>query len=503
MRLPVDRISKRVAGSVPVPLEDFEARLGRPGFRVWERLRALRDDRAVVEATVADLTAVPGFEPLPTRYVRKGLARLRDLGVVSQARGSSKGRGKRRRKVYGAVAETPEGRVVTVPGKVFRMLRLASMWGGKRRQPSIAAKLNGAEARGAVDRIARGAAYESTTPLETTPPQARGAVDGQEGPKKPPQISRGARGAVDDRGASGSADPDRPIPPTGESPRAGAPASNSNSDLQTVVRPVSFPTETKGAPARDAHGRSDSSEAAMGDTHDKLATTLGRFAAPRIHPRLLQGVPRYPGFDIVAPAITPEPPLLRADDTDKRRETFLAATWASAYEARFGRKDWTFRGRGKRSKIVKHRPVLLAAAAMFVEHEIAPAAWLGFSFDVWGAKQHDLKPPPIAWAYNADRIEKRRGWFRSEGASQYKGGLAMTTPGLRSLRKRYASMQSRLLSLRGDPPTDAQVLAVVEKYFPSGLYDVLVDKARDEALEQQERLRHRAAAGDWLSWQFS
>ena len=64
----------------------------------------------------------------------------------------------------------------------------------------------------------------------------------------------------------------------------------------------------------------------------------------------------------------------------------------------------------------------------------------------------------------------------------------------------YQYQQMRFALARSGAQTRQEVAVVVEKFVPDGLYDKLVDKAKDRSLDDQQRISAAAARGEWLGW---
>ena len=194
----------------------------------------------------------------------------------------------------------------------------------------------------------------------------------------------------------------------------------------------------------------------------------------------MERVPPYPGLEVVAPARVPPPPKLPSDATPEQLARACAVAYRGAVEARYRQVNYTFSRGVERSR---YFAVLVAGGRLLLEAEIAPAAWVAWSVDIWreyrGAK---VKPPAPDWVFSANRISERGGWFRSEGAS-YVGGQVRFGPSHRELIARWNGMVAALMR---KPEAPEEVAA---QHFPDGLYDVLVAKARREAAEEGARLR--------------
>jgi hypothetical protein len=205
----------------------------------------------------------------------------------------------------------------------------------------------------------------------------------------------------------------------------------------------------------------------------------------------LPGVPPLPGPDLLGQATIPHPPRLDAEDGDPARADHLADAYRRGVEAKFGGRCWAFRrGRIERSK---HYATLVSAAALFVEHDIAPAAWVAWSIATWKRYHTADRPPPIGWMFGAKRIAERRGWFSAE-AGDYSGGLVQKGPLARQLIADWFAMR-RAIDKAG---AWREPKALVAEFFPDDTWGERLAAARAETKKLAADLRRRAEAGEWF-----
>lgn len=460
---------------------DFERRVGRPACTVWNRLRAMRDERGRCTATVEEIAG----DALRTRYVRKGLARLRAVGLVDTQPGSGRVGG-RVRVIRGAAGIDVQGKCVFVPAATWRALREAQSWGGAR--STRRRKQEGPKAK-----------------------QARKVKEEtkQEGPKAEQEGSFAeiaeARGAV----CTGTETALAPLP-EGEGdeaapPEGGRTRAHAHPDPRSLCEgeAVSVSEETEGAPSGAPVGFSFGSRTRSGGWE-------------------YEGVPPMPTPDVLKPVTLPAPPLLRTDHSLGQQVEFVVATWEAAVSQRYN-EGKPYHGVSYRRGGVtggEHFDALASSCAAFIEHSVAPAAWIAWQFDQWekaGNKRAELvaahagkrkprkrrrrrtskpQPPPVALVFDPERITEMRGWFRREADNMPLGGRVIFTQSHRELLRRHAIMRNALTRL--DDPTPARVAAVVRKCFPADCYNELMERARVETKELQARLRRRAARGEWL-----
>lgn len=439
----------------------FAKYLGRSAFEVWDRLCKLRDNGNRCTSTVREIAG----DRLAERNVRKGLARLRELALVESEPGAS-GTGRRVRVVHGVEREPGS---VLVPPDVAAKLRDVRQWGGGR---SGSGRKSSAHKK-----------PSQTDEVERSPevPNQVGPLTIQEGPFSDSVFSRGAvKVCATEHSAT---------LPYGESERSG-------------------PYVVGASRARAGASDLDSDQRVRLQANERAAD-----AAPDFSLRggrspgswCFDGVPAMPTIANLKPVIVPAPPPLPLARSLGEQVEFVAATWEHAVAHRFsnGKACGTFRRRGGVLGS-DYFDLLADSTGLFVEQEIAPAAWLAFSFDVWESYSEKpkrrngktRKPPPLKWVFERSRFEERSGWFRNALGSMTLGGQVIFVQSYRELMRRHAAMRFALLKLSA--PTNAEVSLVVDCYFPNGLYSELVSKAETESAKLRERFALRAARGEWL-----
>jgi hypothetical protein len=210
-------------------------------------------------------------------------------------------------------------------------------------------------------------------------------------------------------------------------------------------------------------------------------------------------IPAYPGARVVPLIVVPSPAKLDTTEPPIRRAERVAKWWCSAVQRKLGRVVH-IPGTDESRDLIESRycPDLLAAARMFVKHDIAPAAWCGFSIDVWGSgtrSKRIARVPPLAWVFNPDRITERLDWFCAERV-RYMGGQVRMGPRQRELVRRYEVLQSALLAA---PQLDeALVRRLVSTHLPAGMYARLVAAAQFESAQTSFELAVKAREGEYL-----
>ena len=216
------------------------------------------------------------------------------------------------------------------------------------------------------------------------------------------------------------------------------------------------------------------------------------------------GVPRPPTLGWLPCATMPgPPPLASVCATPETRPAYLARTYASAVIAKCGRSRagraaakraiWWNPDRGVPKKL---EPTLAEAAALLVEHQITPAAWVEWSWLLWNADEKRRGTvPSLGYVFSAKRLASNKlvHWFRQEGPVL--GGELLDGPARKDMRARHEAMRTELRSLVA--PRDEEVKAIVDKHFPDGLYDVLAEQERQHAVETEADLRRKTRSGGW------
>jgi hypothetical protein len=461
---PADGLSRSVAGSAVVELAELRRRLGDAAFWVLVALWASRDpktgDTVVTRASLA--SGLDGkFAGLPSKEkgIRSRIDRLRTAGlVVSLGRVDFQGRRLQGHRVFGGYATgvLSSENLVFVPRKTETWLRSGTGWGGRREGAGRPMK----NSRGADLKIQEG-------PISHI----------QEGP-----ISHIQEGPISHIQEGPISIQEGPISDDSENSR-GADKYSLDLDLLSLSDLTSSDTrigERRALSIVPLVEREGPIGLAFGGT-----TTM----TPRVTmSSALVGVPPPP-WTVCDPVTLPEPPTLPKESTDEERAERLAQTYQAVCRARY---DVVWRYRRGAIARSKHFKMLRATGAYFVEKDIAPAAWVSWSFEVWRS-MGNTKPPPIGWVFGMKRVEERRGWFSSE-ASSHGGGQLVDVPARRELVARWYAL--RMAILREGAWLDPS--ALVARYFPGKTWDRMARRAKLDAEATKNRLRAEADAGEFL-----
>jgi hypothetical protein len=527
----LDSVSPDISGYNVIPYWEFQQLAGRSGMRAWDRLRELRDHQGLVEISLAKLSVLEGFEPVSKDNIRVGVNRLRQIGIVEDLGNSKK-------KVLCALAvnNTSGETMALLPDPVYEQKDKVNKWG----RPKNSGKNSGKDEKeyteiksGAENYRTKkntrcitddkkntrennqfeGSGSEQVKSIEKKNPEELQALEKSKSGNASfnsrvraartcdiyivsPLNNPPLRGDVKEKHAEGT--PSAYFSsPTGIS-KAGGSGPEKVVENPELFLPVEdddsefFPTmpEDVAGGLTDLFARVGRGSQVAGDKFWK-------------HP----GVPRRPSLAELSCPVVPPPQALEPHWSEEQWFRELARLWWNAVEAEYGRK---YKLRSKphfgvlrgmkhpaRSKYFK---LVISAARSFVDHQIAPAAWFGFSFDVW----HNYlgnpkdKPPTIGWVLGEKRLEdsKTRRWFWQE-TKYFHSRRLLQTRVHKELMLRYSRMQSALSQLPLDS-TDPDIVNVVDAHFPDDLYDELKEQSRAQGQKWQGAINQCLLQGEWL-----
>lgn len=463
----------RYSGRAFVPLTLLRRKLGCAALQVWQALLLLRAADNTVHVTRRGLGHLPGFAELTDRAVKKALHRLRAACLVQDIgwrvlrvpeRGVWVEREVFLRRVHGARGQSsgsPAEEGAYVPREAARLLLgVLSGWGGARPGAGRKPRLRAPE-EGAVVAPAGGI--------------QEGPMAIQEGPNRPG--SGYSRGATE--GTLSSPLERSEVLPTEEPPARGSARGSFEGNPEA-------PPPAAGLEA----GRLGASPAELpGLPWEAILRVAGRGV-----------VPPFPGQEVVAPAVVPDPPRLRPGLSERAAATVLVRAYRGALESRYGRRG-SYRLPPEGKLVEGNLPLLSAAAAILAAEEIAPAAWAAWSVDVWrdyvATRSTNENPPRLSYVFGAKRLEdpRVRGWFARDGGAAA-GGRVIFTPEHRALVLRWQRMKQD--AARRGAVTPEELSAVALRWWPPGSYDAAVRRARDAASREERALRDRVERGDFV-----
>lgn len=429
----------QVNGSATMHRDLFIRCLGKTTWDLWYRMLCRRDRYGTVRDSLGYLARLSGFPKLSTEQVKNSARRLEAAGLIARTNHwHPVGEGRRyvrSRVVYGY---SPSPDAVLIPPATLRLVQSVGKHGGDRKSPKFLECGNNRNCRGNCG---------NTTKIPHIEPI-----------KIPLSIY------------------------LRESSRTGSLSEKERRGEAALSLTMAGKAGGEGGPVQSSQ--------------DASGTRLSGSGAdvPRPTPGL-PGLPPFPGASSVPPAVIPNPPLIDPKASDKDLAMTLIRAYRGAVDSRYGGRCMVHAsGDITRSKNFK---ALVDAGKALIDHEIPPAAWAAFSVDTWRKYSHEAlakKPPPVTWAMNAKRINDRRGWFRAE-SDNYTGGRVIYGNAHQDLIKRYDLMRREARAALAD---GRPVSEVVERHFPDGMFQRLVDQARREAVENQQRLRHLVQRGEWL-----
>lgn len=488
MQLAQNSTSRRRQG-VTVPLELFERLVGRSGSRAWRRCVSIRDNRGFVDSTLRHLASLDGFEPVSIWNIRQGVDRLHQTGMARFV--FDKRTRTTRRWIDGHEVTDAGDQAILVSKETMNRLSNANGWGGRRKVAVLMYDKKATRPQNNESRTQEKSPTKKTTRPQNTENQEHKSEEKTEQNQQLSHTRPRPRPRTHARG-------ERAINPFISPPLRGEERKGSG-DQTAVAGTGNFSEESSemenektGTPEAEILGL----ENMFGSNSKSEEIARDIFLT---HP----ATPPYPTLKLIR---VPAPPELDQHGSDEDHFRQIASTWTKALEARYGGRCFVFSKAMRNPKKSKYYKALTKAAQQFVAHEISPAAWIAFSFDVWheyGKHPHD-DPPPIPWVFDVKRISERRGWFRRE-AARYRGGRLLFSKAHRELVTRYTHMQSALAGLP-IKSTDAEVKQTIEKYFPENLYNDLLNRANAVAEDIQKKLYDCLRSGDWLwseDWQIN
>lgn len=230
-------------------------------------------------------------------------------------------------------------------------------------------------------------------------------------------------------------------------------------------------------------------------------------------------VPRIPRIEDLCIPKLPDPPLLE-DLDDVETAELLVRLYRGLIEARTKERCPIL---SKRGSVSSYRGFadLVKAGRTFREHEIAPAGWIAFSWDVWygyvrrekseppadPGKAKRRRPPALGWTYLPSRIVKHRGWYRRESGS-YGGGRLLISAEQHKLIELRAQLEqqalwdtTRLFNRSEGQVSQSQLTELLSKlqaeYFPFG-FQAMIEQVKVGGERQSKRLSELIKEGRFV-----
>lgn len=220
-------------------------------------------------------------------------------------------------------------------------------------------------------------------------------------------------------------------------------------------------------------------------------------------------VPALPVGGVLAVVLPPTPKLDEAME-DYRKVHLVRRAFEGAVETR--RKElglrggcFTFRGVRVQGRPRMNAPIdpehpqyalLLAAANILIENDIAPAAWCAFVIEhVWLSRMKQKRVPPLSVMFTPEKMQKWCNWFNHELAS-YSGTRNVFPPFVRDFVATYARMRADLCALDNDA-TDADIQRIVTKHFARGV-QAEIDRLQEKLDVLRDEVSARVSQGKWV-----
>lgn len=210
-------------------------------------------------------------------------------------------------------------------------------------------------------------------------------------------------------------------------------------------------------------------------------------------------LPRYPGVDLLRPAVVRPPPLLLPEESLDQRIWKMLAGYRAAVQKACG---YRYVPEVSDRLVAQYRSRNMKQVSdLLIASKIRPVAWCLFSIRFWKMSHMSSKypRPPVAWVYRRNRIIERDEWYGSVMPEMFIGSYLHITKTHRTLIKRYNRLKRELLrTSRDEGLTEQKVKDIVLDFLPPGMYRRLVKVAQGEISSEQERLDEALARGDYI-----
>lgn len=219
---------------------------------------------------------------------------------------------------------------------------------------------------------------------------------------------------------------------------------------------------------------------------EELALPIGTFLR-------LAGLPRTPSLNDFL-VETPPPARLAPETTPYERARLLVATYLSGLEKRYPDEPMRdFRGNLAKSK---HYDNLVAAAAAMIPLNVAPAAWVLYSFDVWergGGMRTGVVPPP-RFVFDPKRLSRQGVAMFNKVELDYRAVPNKITDEFRELTRAY----NRAMRLASEAPSLAAARVVVATTLAERGWETLFKAATKATQVARAALAARIASGEMV-----
>ena len=494
--------------TVQVYRRQLERKLGRVALSTWNYLRTRRNRAGIATAKTATIAAALKRHP---SHVRKGLQRLRESGIVAPAGGASP---RDSMQVFGRCCDSI---FAQVPYSVAVWVKQTRAWGGDRRG-------SGRPIVNVVDPLDAIFAQVPCriVPSETAPARLKsGQLENVKSSCAGRQLDYSADKATAQleypSPRNGSAN--RSIKDQGshiikESVLCNTPSGYMQEHSTAGAAPPIFPIVSK-EPQRRKPRETQPVAANIAHSMEGLAALM---LTPPLGVRVQRWelladlcdagiVPSIPTWEECRPCVKPGAPLLPEELAHPPRGKMTEARNAMAERLRrVYRNVCKAKTKNQRAAYFPRSHAsqrwLGEAGRLMGLHEIAPIAWIAWSFDQFNeairerailkGRTHEAEPPPPSWVFSSKRLQIKRGWFRQCIGDTFAGGQTHETPLRRALVDRYWRM---IRDMRADPDMSEQkARAAVGRAFPGG-YDAALAAANEEVVRIRGELRKSVEDG--------
>lgn len=458
----LERLTRRhvkTRGTCAVPLTELESRLTKKALVVWACYAAYRDKYLECWPAawrIADMASEYLDEEVTAQDVRRALKRLRVVGLVKDIRWVVLERYRKvyYRQIFGRVFQRDLAWWVSVPMAVARKLTKLSTRGGRR--PGAGGPIGGGTLQ--MVKESKSSSDPKTDTSSISVQKAHNSMG-----SIPSSSSTDLRASLSEKLGQEATEP-------------------SFEEKQEQPTQVTNP----GDPVEAFEGME------IPPPYD------GPIYAPGAH-----GIPERPcvavlnemgpdGYRVQTRQPLMVPPARTLREADLKDESALLRRMRTALEGAVRGRNKRGGGRWVRKMSARDKVKAVELARALADVPASPEAWFMFSAARWGSVNR--RKMPVGYALSMKRFEAQRGWFRaSEG---YACRRVFRTRTEDEMCRLHSRMIYSLWEL--EPKTDAEIKAVVGRFFPGNTWDTMVEQVRREIDEDQARIDARVKRGEFV-----
>lgn len=190
----------------------------------------------------------------------------------------------------------------------------------------------------------------------------------------------------------------------------------------------------------------------------------------------------------------PAPKRLEPASSPQQRVKHLAAAYRAVLKRRYSITSKYMLGS---AALESHKdyPKLEALSALMLEANVAPLAWVLFSFDAWTHTpmgEGKRTSPPAKWVWSKKRWKDQQDRFQEE---RYQSVEVRCSATATQLWIDWRVMWLELMQVA--PMTRDGVAEIVDRWFPGESFEERLTRARTQTWEDQARVDREVAAGGW------